>query len=144
MQTVSITGALIITTPQPVALVDASKAISMFNSKNINVPILGIVENMSWHIVDGKKYYLFGRDGGKTLSASKGIPLLAELPLNQSIREAGDVGRPAALQDSDLGHMFGDLAKEVVLKTESEKGQSPKIILESFDKELISALGSKS
>lgn len=125
VQTVSITGALIVTTPQPVALVDASKAISMFNSKNINVPILGIVENMSWHIVDEQKYYLFGRDGGKTLSASKGIPLLAEIPLNQSIRVAGDVGRPAALQDSSLSSLFTNLSNKVVESTNNRNKDLP-------------------
>tara|TARA_Y100000766_G_C18828766_1_gene566915 strand:+ start:137 stop:1222 length:1086 start_codon:yes stop_codon:yes gene_type:complete len=126
VQTVSITGALIVTTPQPVALIDASKAISMFNSKNINVPIIGIVENMSWCNIDGKKYYLFGRDGGKNLSSSKDIPLLAELPLDQSIREAGDVGRPAALQDSALSSLFISLAQKVVDRTNNRNKNLPK------------------
>ena len=126
VQIVSLTGALIVTTPQPVALIDASKAISMFNSKNINVPILGIVENMSWFHIGGEKNYLFGRDGGKNLSSSKEIPLLAELPLDQSIREAGDVGRPAALQDSALSSLFISLAKKVVDRTNNRNKDLPK------------------
>ena len=126
VQTVSLTGALIVTTPQPVALIDASKAISMFNSKNINVPIIGIVENMSWYNIDGQTYYLFGRDGGKNLSSSKNIPLLAELPLDQSIREAGDVGRPAALQDTELSSLFMNLAQKVVDGTNNRNKDLPK------------------
>ena len=126
VQTVSITGALIVTTPQPVALIDASKAISMFNSKNINVPIIGIVENMSWFNLDGQKHYLFGRDGGKNLSSSKDIPLLAELPLDQSIREAGDVGRPAALQEGCLSSLFISLAQKVVDRINNRNKNLPK------------------
>ena len=117
VQTLSLTGSLIVTTPQTVALIDAIKAINMFKMNTINVPIIGLVENMSWCLVDDKKHYFFGRDGGKNLSKSENVSLLAEIPLNKSIREAGDVGRPAALQDSELGYMFTDLAKKVVLKT---------------------------
>ena len=117
VQTLSLTGSLIVTTPQPVALIDAIKAINMFKMNTINVPIIGLVENMSWCLVDDKKHYFFGRDGGKNLSKSENVPLLAEIPLDKSIREAGDVGRPAALQDSELGCVFADLAKKVIVKT---------------------------
>ena len=126
VQTMSITGALIVTTPQPVAIIDARKAIKMFKMKQINVPVLGLVENMSWCLIDDKKHYLFGRDGGKNLSQSEEISLLAELPLDQSIREAGDVGRPAALQETDLGKLFKKLALDVVDAINSRNQILPK------------------
>ena len=113
VQTIALTGDIIVTTPQPVSLVDAKKAINMFKMKNINVPIIGLVENMSWLLIENKKHYIFGRDGGKNLSQAENIPLLVELPLDQSIREAGDVGRPAALQNSLLSNVFSNLAREV-------------------------------
>jgi len=113
VQTLSISGAIIVTTPQPVSLIDAKKAIRMFNKEEINVPILGLVENMSWLSIDNKKYYIFGQAGGKNLSESENIRLLAELPLNQSIREAGDIGRPAALQATELSDHFNHLAEIV-------------------------------
>lgn len=113
VQTLSISGAIIVTTPQPVSLIDAKKAIRMFNKEEINVPILGLVENMSWLSIDNKKHYIFGKSGGKNLSESENIKLLAELPLNQSIREAGDIGRPAALQESALSDRFNRLAEIV-------------------------------
>ena len=114
VQTISLTGALIITTPQSVAVIDAKKAIKMFKMKQINVPIIGLVENMSWCLIDGKKHYFFGRDGGKNLSESENILLLGELPLDQTIREASDVGRPAALQETKVGDLFKELAKKVI------------------------------
>jgi len=126
VQTMSITGALIVTTPQPVAIIDARKAIKMFKMKQINVPVIGLVENMSWCLIDDKKHYLFGRDGGKNLSQSEEISLLAELPLDQSIREAGDVGRPAALQETDLGNLFKKLALDVVDAINSRNQILPK------------------
>tara|TARA_B100001250_G_C19675094_1_gene733281 strand:- start:465 stop:1079 length:615 start_codon:yes stop_codon:yes gene_type:complete len=126
VQNLNLTGSLIVTTPQTVALIDAVKAINMFKMKNINIPIIGLIENMSWCLIDNQKHYLFGRDGGRNLSKSENVTLLAELPLNQSIREAGDVGRPAALQDSVLGRMFSNLAKEVVLKINSRNDTLPK------------------
>lgn len=114
VQTISLTGALVVTTPQPVSLIDARKAIKMFTMKQINVPIIGLVENMSYYLVNDEKYYPFGRDGGKSLSESEDIPLLLELPLNQSIREAGDIGRPAALQNSPLADKIDAFSKKVV------------------------------
>tara|TARA_B110000495_G_C22947808_1_gene554937 strand:+ start:174 stop:1259 length:1086 start_codon:yes stop_codon:yes gene_type:complete len=125
VQTIALTGSIIVTTPQPVALIDAKKAISMFKMKEINVPIIGLVENMSWFNAKEDKHYIFGRDGGKNISNTENIELLMELPLNQSIREAGDVGRPAALQESSLGNIFIKLAeaveKKVNLMSQSSK-----------------------
>ena len=113
VQTLSISGAIIVTTPQPVSLIDAKKAINMFRKEEINVPILGLVENMSWLTIDNIRHHIFGKEGGKNLSESEKIELLSELPLDQSIREAGDVGRPAVLQESELSDTFHDLAKRV-------------------------------
>ena len=125
VQLMSVTGAIIVTTPQQVSLIDASKAISMFSSKNINVPILGVVENMAWHEIDGVRHYIFGRDGGKNLAENKTIPLLAEIPLNQSIRESGDVGRPAALQNSKLSKLFENLSKNLVSQINDRNDKLP-------------------
>ncbi len=110
VQTIALTGSIIVTTPQPVSLIDAKKAINMFKMKDINVPIIGLVENMSWFESNNKKHYIFGRDGGKNIAFSEKIELLSELPLDQSIREAGDVGRPASLQDGGLAQLFSSLA----------------------------------
>ena len=113
VQSLSLTGAIIVTTPQPVSLVDAKKAINMFQKKDINVPVIGVIENMSWLLVQDKKHYIFGKDGGKRLSDSESVELLAEIPLQQTIREAGDVGRPAALQETETGILFNRLSKTV-------------------------------
>ncbi|MBJ04800.1 MAG: chromosome partitioning protein [Flavobacteriales bacterium] len=117
VQSVSVTGAIVVTTPQPVSIIDAKKAIKMFTMDSINVPVLGLVENMSWYLIENQKKYVFGRDGGRSLSEIEKIPLLLELPLNESIREAGDVGRPAALQDTELGEIFKSLAVKVAEST---------------------------
>ena len=113
VQTLSLTGSIIVTTPQPVSLIDAKKAINMFKKKEINVPVIGLVENMSWLLIDGKKHYIFGKDGGKALSQSEDVPLLVQVPLEQTVREAGDVGRPAALQDSMVSEVFDYLAQKI-------------------------------
>ena len=126
VQSISITGAIIITTPQPVSIIDAKKAIKMFKMDSINVPVLGLIENMSWYLIGDEKKYIFGRDGGKSLSELENVPLLLELPLNESIREAGDVGRPAALQDSDLGVLFQKLADQVIERTQNRNISLPK------------------
>jgi len=97
-----LTGAVIVSTPQDVALADARKGVGMFKIESINVPVLGMIENMSYFIPPDApelKYHIFGRDGVKRLADTLDVPFLGELPLIQSIREAGDVGRPAVLQD---------------------------------------------
>ena len=102
MQALPITGAVVVSTPQNVALADAKKGVAMFQQENINVPVLGIVENMAYFTpaeLPNNKYYIFGQEGAKNLAIDLQVPFLGEVPLVQSIREAGDVGRPAALQD---------------------------------------------
>ena len=102
VQSLPINGAVVVSTPQNIALADAKKGIAMFQQDNINVPVLGIVENMAYFTPEElpeNKYYLFGREGAKNLAADKEVPFLGEVPIVQSIREAGDVGRPAALQN---------------------------------------------
>ena len=96
-----LTGVIVVTTPQPVALVDARKGVEMFRNEKVNVPILGLIENMAWFTpaeLPENKYYIFGRDGGKRLAEELQIPLLGQIPLVQSIREGGDEGTPIALQ----------------------------------------------
>ena len=102
VQNIQLTGAVIVTTPQEVALADARKGISMFKVENINVPIVGLVENMSWFTpaeLPENKYYIFGKDGGVHLAETAGVKLLGQIPITMSIREGGDVGHPAVLQD---------------------------------------------
>ncbi|MFT5845505.1 MAG: ATP-binding protein involved in chromosome partitioning, partial [Saprospiraceae bacterium] len=105
VQTAPLSGAVVVTTPQDVSLADARKGINMFQIESINVPILGLVENMSWFTpaeLPENKYFIFGKDGGKQLAQELDIPLLAQLPLIQSIRESGDAGRPAILQEDSI------------------------------------------
>ena len=105
MQSLPITGAVVVSTPQAVALADAKKGVSMFMSDAIQVPVLGIIENMAYFTPEelpNNKYYIFGKEGALNLATDLNIPFLGELPLIQSIREAGDFGRPAALQDETL------------------------------------------
>ena len=114
---VPLTGAIIVSTPQQVALADAQKGVAMFQLPQINVPVLGIVENMAWFTpaeLPNNKYYIFGKDGAKDLAARLNVPLLGQIPLVQSIREAGDAGRPAALQDNTpQSEAFMQLARNV-------------------------------
>lgn len=101
VQTLSLTGAIVVTTPQPVALADARRGVDMFRDERINVPVLGIVENMAWFTpaeLPENRYYIFGQDGGKALAEELQVPLLGQIPLVQSIREGGDNGVPIALQ----------------------------------------------
>jgi ATP-binding protein involved in chromosome partitioning len=105
VQSIPLNGAIVVSTPQNVALADARKGISMFRKENINVPLLGIIENMSFFVpkeLPNNKYYIFGKEGAKNLAEDKNVPFLGELPLVQSIREASDIGRPAALQESTV------------------------------------------
>ena len=103
VQAIPVTGAIIVSTPQNIALADAKKGVAMFKQPNINVPVLGIVENMSYFTpaeLPNNKYYIFGQDGAKELAVDIDTTFLGEIPLVQSIRESGDVGRPAAMQES--------------------------------------------
>lgn len=105
VQAVPLTGAVVVSTPQPVALADARKGVGFFQLPSVNVPVLGIVENMAWFTpaeLPNNKYYIFGQGGARVLAEELKVPLLGEIPLVQSIREAGDVGRPAVMQDSTL------------------------------------------
>lgn len=117
VQAVPLTGAVVVSTPQQVALADAQKAVSMFKMPNINVPVLGIIENMAYFTPEelpDNKYYIFGKDGAKSLAERLQVPLLAEIPLVQGIREAGDAGRPAALQEQTvLSKVFREMAQRV-------------------------------
>ena len=118
MQALPITGALVVSTPQEVALADARKGVAMFQQENIQVPVLGIIENMAYFTPEelpDHKYYIFGKDGAKNLAEDLGVPFIGALPLVQSIREAGDVGRPAALQQSGpTAASFEVLTREAV------------------------------
>ncbi len=113
-----LTGVIVVTTPQPVALVDARKGVEMFRNEKVNVPILGLIENMAWFTpaeLPENRYYIFGRDGGKHLAEELQVPLLGQIPLVQSIREGGDEGMPIAMQ---TGHpaakMFDEIANKLI------------------------------
>ena len=121
MQTLPVTGSVTVTTPQNVAIADVKKSIDMFKNPTINVPVLGIVENMSYFVPEEcpeNKYYIFGKDGGKFLAEDLGLTFLGEVPLVQSLREAGDIGRPAALQENTpIQKAFEEITKNVVEQT---------------------------
>ncbi|MBE17017.1 MAG: chromosome partitioning protein [Cytophagaceae bacterium] len=121
MQALPITGAVVVSTPQNVALADARKGVAMFQQESINVPVLGIIENMAYFTPEElpeNKYYIFGKEGAKHLANDLDVRLLGEIPLVQSVREAGDVGRPAALQeDSAIATAFETLTRNVVEET---------------------------
>ncbi|GGG36493.1 iron-sulfur cluster carrier protein [Croceivirga lutea] len=118
MQSLPVTGAVVVSTPQEIALADARKGVAMFQQETIKVPVLGIIENMAYFTPEelpDNKYYIFGKDGAKNLAEDLEVPFLGDIPLVQSIREAGDVGRPAALQTaSPIEKAFEDLTKNVV------------------------------
>ncbi len=118
MQSLPITGAVVVSTPQAVALADAKKGVSMFMSEAINVPVLGIIENMAYFTPEelpNNKYYIFGKEGARNLAEDLKVPLLGEIPLVQSIREAGDYGRPVALQTvTPLETAFENIARNIV------------------------------
>jgi ATP-binding protein involved in chromosome partitioning len=116
VQTVPVTGAVIVTTPQKVALADANKGLAMFKQAAINVPVLGVVENMAYFTPEelpDNKYYIFGKDGGKNLAEKHGVPFLGQIPLVQSIRESCDSGFPAAMKEGVVGDAFKALAETV-------------------------------
>lgn len=118
MQSLPVTGAVVVSTPQEIALADARKGVAMFQQEAINVPVLGIIENMAYFTPEElpeNKYHIFGKDGAKNLATDLNVPFLGEIPLVQSIREAGDVGRPAALQTATpIEAAFESLTKNVV------------------------------
>ncbi len=130
LQTLAITGAVIVSTPQKVALADARKGIDMYRNDKVNVPILGLVENMAYFTpaeLPENKYYIFGKDGCKNLAQEMGTPLLAQIPIVQSICESGDAGHPAAVDtDSIIGQAFLSFAQAVVTVTNRRnKEQAP-------------------
>ena len=118
MQSLPITGAVVVSTPQNVALADAKKGVAMFQQDSINVPVLGIIENMAYFTPEelpDNKYYIFGKDGAKNLAEDLQVPFLGNIPLVQSIREAGDMGHPAALQTATpLEEAFEAITQNVV------------------------------
>ena len=130
LQTLAITGAVIVSTPQSVALADARKGIDMYQNDKVNVPILGMVENMAWFTpaeLPENKYYIFGKEGCKQLANELHIPLLAQIPLVQSICEDGDKGEPAACHPETItGQAFLNLAQAVVTKVNRRNKEQPK------------------
>jgi len=129
MQSMPITGAVVVSTPQEVALADARKGVAMFQQEAINVPVLGIVENMAYFTPEelpDNKYYIFGKTGARNLATDLNVPFLGEIPLVQSIREAGDIGRPAALQTgTPVEKAFEELTKNVVQEVVSRNKSLP-------------------
>ena len=117
MQSLPITGAVVVSTPQTVALADAKKGVAMFQQESINVPVLGIIENMAYFTPEelpDNKYYIFGKEGAKHLAEDLNIPFLGDIPLVQSVREAGDLGRPAAMQEAtSIEEAFNKITQNV-------------------------------
>lgn len=134
VQTLAITGAIVVSTPQEVALADARKGIDMFIGEKVNVPVLGLVENMAWFTpaeLPGNKYFIFGKEGAKRLAEEMNVPLLGQIPIVQSICEGGDKGAPVALDENSMtGMAFHHLAESVVeqVKIRNEKLSPTKIV----------------
>ncbi len=132
VQNFPITGAIIVSTPQDVALADARKGVAMFRMNGINVPVIGLVENMSYFTpaeLPQNKYFIFGKDGAKSLSEELNIPLLGQIPLVQSIRESGDAGRPAILQENTpqsiaLTEMVQKAAQQIAIANAERKDKT--------------------
>jgi len=129
MQAMPVTGAVVVSTPQEVALADARKGVAMFQQESINVPVLGIIENMAYFTPEelpNNKYYIFGKEGAKNLAEDLKVSFLGEVPLVQSIREAGDVGRPAAMQTaSPIEASFEEITRNVVQELVSRNKSLP-------------------
>jgi ATP-binding protein involved in chromosome partitioning len=131
MQTAPVTGVVVVTTPQDVALADAKKGIAMFGQAQLNVPIIGLVENMSYFTpaeLPGHKYYIFGKEGGKRLAEEYDLPFLGQIPLVQSIREGGDAGKPIMLSDDGITkaafyEFAGTVARSVSMRNAHMKGE---------------------
>lgn len=125
VQTIPLDGAVIVSTPQEIALIDARKAVNMFKLQNINVPIVGIVENMAWFTpleLPTNKYYIFGRDGAKNLAEGMDERFLGHIPLIQSVREAGDVGLPGVFQENTpTAKFFEELTQKFVKEVKNLK-----------------------
>lgn len=134
VQTLAVTGAIVVSTPQAVALADARKGINMFTNDKVNVPILGLVENMAWFTpaeLPENKYYLFGKEGAKNLAEEMNVPLLGQIPIVQSICEGGDKGTPVALDENSItGMAFMELADNVVkqVNKRNEEMEPTKIV----------------
>jgi len=136
MQTVPVTGAIIVTTPQNVALADVIKGVNMFRGKSVDVPVLGLIENMAWFTpaeLPENKYFIFGKDGGKKMAEELKIPLLGQIPIVQSIREGGDTGKPSAISDDEVNSKaFDELCSniiEVINKRNDNQSPTQKIIV---------------
>ncbi len=140
LQTLAITGAVIVSTPQQVALADARKGIDMYRNEKVNVPILGLVENMAWFTpaeLPQNRYYIFGREGCKQLAEEMHLPLLAQIPLVQSICESGDDGAPAATKvDTATGQAFISLAQAVVTVVNRRNKEQPQTKIVKTDNRL--------
>ena len=138
LQSLAITGAIIVSTPQKVALADARKGIDMYTNEKVNVPILGLVENMAWFTpaeLPENKYFIFGKEGCKNLAKEMDCPLLAQIPIVQSICENGDAGTPAALNyDTMIGQAFINLAQSVVTVTNRRNKEKPKTKIVKVEK----------
>jgi ATP-binding protein involved in chromosome partitioning len=118
IQSIPLDGVVIVSTPQEVALADARRGVNMFKMDNVNVPIIGLVENMSWFTPEelpDNKYYIFGRDGAKNLSEGLNISFLGQVPIVQSLRESGDIGQPAVLQESSgISKLLDDMVNKFI------------------------------
>ncbi|MFV0311946.1 MAG: Mrp/NBP35 family ATP-binding protein [Dysgonomonas sp.] len=127
VQTLAITGAVVVSTPQEVALADARKGINMFTNDKVNVPILGLVENMAWFTpaeLPENKYYIFGKEGAKNLAEDMNVPLLGQIPIVQSICEGGDKGVPVALNENTItGMAFAHLADNFIASVDKRNSQ---------------------
>lgn len=135
VQNLALTGAVVVSTPQQVALADARKGINMFTNDKVNVPILGLIENMAWFTpaeLPENKYYIFGREGAKRLAEEMNVPLLGQIPIVQSICEGGDNGTPVALDENTItGRAFNELAAHVIEQTNLRNAnQAPTKIVE--------------
>ena len=134
VQTIPVTGAVIVTTPQDIAIADAIKGISMFNADKIEVPILGIIENMSWFTpaeLPDNKYYIFGRNGGKKVADKYNVKLLGQIPIVQSIRENGDIGKPSVLDfGTKESKAFLEIAQNMItsIKERNKNKKATKIV----------------
>ena len=124
IQSIPLDGVVIVSTPQEVALADARRGVNMFKMDNVKVPIIGLVENMSWFTPEelpDNKYYIFGRDGAKNLSEGLGVPFLGQIPILQSLRESGDIGKPAVLQEESLiSGVFDELVENFTQQIEAK------------------------